>query len=103
MPKFSNYSPFLWRYTHRCGVYRYFLFRIKQQCMLETMSRDGRVVTVFCHRQYTHSYGVYFITFRVSRIRREMFCGHARLCVCLSAAACPHYCTDPDVTSTAVN
>ena len=28
-----------------------------------------------------------------------MYCGHARLCVCLSAAACPHYCTDPDVTS----
>jgi len=31
-----------------------------------------------------------------------MYCGHARLCVglsvCLSAAACPHYCADPDVT-----
>jgi len=27
-----------------------------------------------------------------------MYCGHARLCVCLSAAACQHYCTDPDVT-----
>jgi len=30
-----------------------------------------------------------------------MYCGHARLCLCLSAtatAACPHYCTDPDVT-----
>jgi len=32
-----------------------------------------------------------------------MYCGHARLCVCvclsvcLSAAACPHYYTDPDV------
>jgi len=26
-----------------------------------------------------------FITFRVSRRRREMYCGHARLCVCLSA------------------
>ena len=32
-----------------------------------------------------------------------MYCGHARLYVCmcvsvrLSAAACPHYCTDPDV------
>ena len=39
------------------------------------------------------------ITFRVSRRPREMYCGHARLCVCLclSAAACPHYCTDPDV------
>jgi len=42
------------------------------------------------------------VTFRVSRRPREMYCGYARLCVCvsvcLSAAACPHYCTDPDVT-----
>jgi len=47
------------------------------------------------------------ITFRVSRRPRGMYCGHARLCVCLcvsvclsvcmSAAACPHYCMDPDV------
>jgi len=38
----------------------------------------------------------------VSRRRRKMYCGHARLCVCvsvcLSAAVRPHYCTDPDVT-----
>jgi len=42
------------------------------------------------------------ITFRMSQRPREMYCGHARLCVCLSVclsvAACPHYCTDPDVT-----
>jgi len=44
------------------------------------------------------------ITFRVSRRRRKMYCGHPRLCVCLclyvclSAAACLQYCTDPDVT-----
>ena len=38
------------------------------------------------------------ITLRVSRRRREMYSSHARLSVCLSAAACPHYCTDPDVT-----
>jgi len=38
------------------------------------------------------------ITFRVSRRRREIYCGHSRLCVCLSAAACLHYCTDLDVT-----
>jgi len=42
------------------------------------------------------------VTFRVSRRPREMYCGHARQCVCLcvcrSAAACLHYCTDPDVT-----
>jgi len=44
----------------------------------------------------------YLITFRVSRRQREMYCGHAHLCVsvcvCLSTAACLHYCTDPDVT-----
>jgi len=40
-----------------------------------------------------------FITFRVSRRRREMYCGHPRMCVCLwlSAAACLHYSMDPDV------
>ena len=45
---------------------------------------------------------LYFIcivfTFCVSRRRRKMYCGHARLCVCLSAAVLPHYCMDPDVT-----
>ena len=45
---------------------------------------------------------VIVVTFRVSRRPREMYCGHARLCVCLSVclstAACPRYCTDPDVT-----
>ena len=36
------------------------------------------------------------ITFSVSRRRRKMYSGHARLCV-LSAAVRPHHCTDPDV------
>ena len=42
------------------------------------------------------------VTFRVSHRRREMYCGHPRLrvcvSVCMSVAARPHYCTDPDVT-----
>jgi len=45
------------------------------------------------------------ITFRVSRIRREMYRGHARVCVCLSVSVLSvrgrmpiHYCTDLDVT-----
>ena len=42
------------------------------------------------------------ITFCVSRRRRKMYCGHARLSVCvsvcLSVALRLHYCTDPDVT-----
>jgi len=35
--------------------------------------------------------------FRVRRSRGEMYIGHGRICVCLSLAAFPHYCTDPDV------
>ena len=40
------------------------------------------------------------ITFRVrhSRGEMEMYIGHGRLFVCLSLAAFPHYCADPDVT-----
>ena len=38
------------------------------------------------------------ITFHVSCRGREMYSGHSRMCVCLSMVACPHYCTDPDVT-----
>jgi len=38
------------------------------------------------------------VTFCVSHRRREMYCGHAHLCVCLSAAACLHYCMNLDVT-----
>jgi len=38
-------------------------------------------------------------TFRTCRRRHEMYqCGHARLSVSLSMAACLHYCMDPDVT-----
>jgi len=37
------------------------------------------------------------ITFRVRRSRCEMYIGHDRLRVCLSLAAFPLYCTDPDV------
>jgi len=47
---------------------------------------------------------LYIITFRVKCSRGEMYIGHGRLCVsvclcvCLSLAAFPHYCTDPDVS-----
>jgi len=39
-------------------------------------------------------------TFRVRRSRGEIYMhiGHGRLCVHLSLAAFPHYCTDPDVS-----
>ena len=36
------------------------------------------------------------ITFCTSRIRREMYISHMRLSACLSVAAFPHYCSDPD-------
>ena len=62
------------------------------------MRHDEVLVYVSTHRQHRR---LQIITFRVSRRPREMYCGHARLCVCLcvclSAAACPHYCTDPNV------
>jgi len=44
----------------------------------------------------------FLVTFRVSRRRRKMYMyivlGHLCVSVCLSLAACPHYCTEPDVT-----
>ena len=42
--------------------------------------------------------GNVFVTFHVRRSQNEMYIGHSRLCVCLSLAAFPHCCTDPDVT-----
>jgi len=50
-----------------------------------------------------------FVTFCVTRRRLKMYCGHARLCMCVSVSVClsvcqsvrsrtPHCCMDPDVT-----
>jgi len=38
------------------------------------------------------------VTFRVRCCWGDMYIGHGCLCVCLSLAACPHYCTDPGVS-----
>jgi len=35
------------------------------------------------------------VTYRVSRRRRKMYLGHARLCMCLCVCRSPHYCMDP--------
>jgi len=51
----------------------------------------------FCAAK-TRAHNCDAITFRVSRRQREVHTGHVRLCVCLSLAAFPHYCTDLDVT-----
>jgi len=48
---------------------------------------------------------LFLFTFRVRHSQGEMYSGHGRLCVCaclsvcLSLAAFPHYCMDPDVGS----
>ena len=68
-----------------------FLRSIPERCILEALLR--RVLYCGHSTQYSH-----LVTFDVSRRRREMYCGHMRLCVCLSAAAYPCYCTDPEVT-----
>jgi len=67
------------------------------------MTLDDLLRSLACRRRMRWLYRCFcLITFRVSRRRREMYSGHARLSVCvsvcLSAAACPHYCTDRDVT-----
>ena len=68
-------------YTHAFHCCWWNIYALKMYCLLK--------VSVL---------GSLFITLRVSRRRCEMYCGHARLCVCLSTAACLHYCMDPDVT-----
>jgi len=51
-----------------------------------------RLTKTFCMILKHHSWelDVEVITFRVSRRRREMYCGHARLCV--SVCVCPSVC-----------
>jgi len=65
-------------------------------CHTTTNTKAFYMVTAV-HR-HRHDTSATVITFCVSRRRRKMYCGHARLCVCLSTAVCPHYCTDSDVT-----
>ena len=50
------------------------------------------------HTEYTASIPHKLSTFLVRRSRGEICIGHGRLCVCLSLAAFPHYCMDPDLT-----
>jgi len=79
---------------------KYFLSGIRERLNYTRSSKNNFLqlsynASSLCHVRYFCS----FITFHVSRRRRKMYnCGHARVCVCLSAAACLHYCTDPDVT-----
>ena len=50
-----------------------------------------------CTVQCTHAWtDLTVVTFHLRCSRGEMYNGHS--CVCLSLAAFPHYCTDPNVT-----
>jgi len=70
---------------------------------LATWVSDFVDCTVFCNVatwQHQITSNICIITFRMRHSRDEMYIGHGRLCVCvcLSLAAFPHYCMDPDVT-----
>jgi len=95
---FSFSSPFWsWNIT---GWTHYTCVRtVLVQVLISRPTGDGR-------KQAKLALMTWIVTFCVSRRRRKMYCGHARLCVCLSvcvsvclsAAIRPYYCTDPDVT-----
>ena len=81
-------------------VFRKAIAFYELKMLFSTVHRRGGNFKIFLKKKLT------VITFCVSRRRRKMYCGHARLSacvcvclsVCLSAAVRPHYCTDPDVT-----
>ena len=74
-----------------------------QKSTIRSFMRNG-LLTCFSFRSFNDAMMTSVtVTFCVSRRRREMYTGHGRLCVCLSViclslAAFPHYCADPDVT-----
>ena len=70
--------------------------RVASQRPLPLLPLSGFLFHFLSSRPLPYDYSI--VTFCVSRRRRKMYCGHARLSVCLSAAVRPHYCTDPDVT-----
>ena len=68
--------------------------------LIHRMSRTVRL-PVLLEEGIIVFYVMYLLHFALSRRRREMYCGHTRLsvcvcsvclCVCLSAAACLYYC-----------
>jgi len=73
-----------------------FYFIIKENLFAHMHAELKRWCVQYCHRWWI------IVTFCVSRRRRKIYCSHARLCVCvsvcLSAGACPHCFTEPDVT-----
>jgi len=82
-----------------CRCRRLFINNVADNCRVPS---PANFATNCRRRSCLHLTRKHMITFRASRRRREMYCGHARLCVCVSvcvsAAAWLRYCTDPDVT-----
>ena len=72
---------------------------VNRQQINAVITDDFIPVSIFDTRVTIVHRSIPVITFCVSRRRRKMYCGHACLSVCLSAAVCPQYCTDRDVTS----
>ena len=80
-------------------------------CVRRSISSILRgVVTQTRHvSEYMLVLALCLVTFCMSRRRRKMYCGHARLCVCVCVCVClsvclsvrglrPRHCTDQDVT-----
>ena len=74
--------------------------RASSDGVLATKSERRMLASTCLYSLYAWFIMFITITFRASRRRREMYSGHARLCVCpwQGLVACPHYCTDSDVS-----
>jgi len=71
---------------------------IAELLVISKFSMDLKQLRAGCFIVGAIMYADHLITFCVGRSQCEMYSGHGRLCVCLSLAAFPHYCTDLDVT-----
>jgi len=67
-------------------------------CVISANSCSFRAHCVKVHVRYLISWWVLVLHFAWVVDDAKCIIDHARLCVCLSLAAFPHYCTDPDVT-----
>jgi len=81
--QFSKRSALrLWIKLHRKGIMHSYNWHF-----ISVTHRDWLMSCLVCFNIW---HGYLLITFRVSCRRREMYSGHARLCVCLSVCPSPH-------------